>query len=903
MVRGLSCVQRLCLALCVSFAHVATSGAQQLATNESSPVSSPRERVRLHDGWRFRRSERTPDNVVYDLRPDTGSEGLQVLKPWILPGANPFIRDPDQHHEPPPDPPTINVQYALKDYDDRNWAEVTVPHDWAIQLPFLEGEDPIIPPGMGLLPVHGVGWYRHTLEVTGDDLDKRIYLDIDGAMSYPMVWVNEHLVGGWPFGYNSFRLDITPYLEQGQTNVLAVRVENPNGISSRWYPGAGLYRNVWVTKTGPTHVAHWGTFITSRDVSSEGATLDLVVQVENSGKGCRQVDLVTDVFEYDAKTKQRGKHVAQFPPQAVRLRGHDRKEVNGSVTVANPQLWGPPPSQEPHLHVAITQLRQGDELLDSYETQFGIRSLAFDPVGGVFVNGEHVYLQGVNQHHDLGALGAAYNERAAERQLDVLRELGVNAIRMSHNPMAPELMDLADRFGFLVIGEIFDSWVQNKTDLDFHLIFRDWSEPDLRSFLRRDRNHPSVFAWSYGNEIPEQRSNDTAATAISVYLRDIIHEEDPTRPSTISLNVAWANSTLATTQDVISLNYQGEGIRYGPAYSHLVNGTHRTPQYDSFHARFPNRLIMGSEVASSLSTRGSFVFPVTPFNSAPVNDTSGGSSNGLDISAYELYTAEPGSSADRVFLTQDEKPYVAGGFVWSGWDYLGEPYWCEECRSGYWGIIDLAGFKKERFWLYQARWRPDLPMAHIVPHWNWSGREGQITPVHVFSSGDEAELFLNGESQGRLRRNPLEYRFRWDGVTYEPGELHVVTYKDGMGWANATVATTAEAAGLRIVADRDRIASDGEDLSFLTVEVVDKDGNVVPDADPTIVFDVSGVGRLVATDNGFAADKTPFPSATRKAFNGLCLGIVASSAGRTGTITVRAKSEGLGSAVIALQAT
>jgi beta-galactosidase len=753
---------------------------------------------------------------------------------------------------------------------------------------------------MGQLPVHGVGWYRRTLNVTSDDLDQKIYLDIDGAMAYPMVWVNEQLVGGWPFGYNSFRLDITPFLEQGDENHLAVRVENPRGQSSRWYPGAGLYRNVWLTKVHPFHVAHWGTFITSRDVSKEKAMLDMTIQIENKAQEARQVTVTTQIHEYDTENSRRGQPIAEFPYKKLDLSSNDKQKLNSSVAIRNPRLWGPPPSQSPHLYVAVTRIWDGEILLDVYETRFGIRSLKFDPDRGVFVNGEHVILQGVNQHHDLGALGAAYNERATERQLEMLQEVGVNAIRMSHNPPTPELLDLTDRMGFLVFNEAFDCWAEKKVELDFHLIFNDWHEPDLRSFIRRDRNHPSVFLWSYGNEIPEQ-SNDGEGAKISSQLRRIVHEEDSTRPTTFSMNLAFPNASLPATSDVISLNYQGEGIRYGPAYEYLTEGNKRSPQYDAFHEAFPEKVVLGSEVAWSLSLRGSYVFPVTPYNSAPVNDTSGGDLETLGVSAYELYTSQPGSSPDRVFLTQDEHPFVAGGFVWTGWDYLGEPYWCETCRSGYFGIIDMAGFKKERFWLYQARWRPALPMAHIVPHWNWPGREGEVTPVHVFTSGDEAELFVNGISQGRLRREPLEYRFRWDNVTYQPGKIHVMTYKDGKKWATDTVRTTGEASGLRLSADRSQIASDGEDLSFITVEIVDKDGLVVPEADNTILFSVSGPGQLVATDNGFPADMTTFTSPERKALNGLLLGIVAASAGNSGIITVRAESQNLDPAEIQLK--
>ncbi|KAL2111179.1 hypothetical protein VUR80DRAFT_178 [Thermomyces stellatus] len=860
-----------------------------------------RERIRLHTGWKFWRSETIPDKIVYDMRPDVEGDDLTVLKDWILPCANDFIRDPEERYERPSDEPDIAVEYVAKSFDDSEWDEVRVPHDWAIKLPFLEGDHPITPRSMGQLPVHGVGWYRRTLEVSSEDLENTVYLEIDGAMSYPMVWVNEKLVGGWPYGYNSFRLDITRYLEEGDGNQLAVRVENPRGSSSRWYPGAGLYRNVWLTKVKPVHVAHWGTYIRSRSVSSDSAVVDVEVHVQNTADKEREVTLSTEIYDVDANTGERGEKVASVEPEKVQLDAKSKEAVNSSVTISNPRLWGPLPQQTPNLYIAVTRVEDEDELLDTYETQFGIRTLRFDANEGVFVNGESVFIQGANQHHDLGALGAAFNVRAAERQLELLQELGVNAIRMAHNPPAPELLDLTDRMGFLVLDEIFDTWSQEKVELDYHLIFDDWREPDLRAFIRRDRNHPSVMAWSYGNEVAEQKGDDDKAAEISTFLRGIAGEEDPTRRTTASMHYSSPNMSLPETMDIVSLNYQGEGMRYGPAYGHLKDGLHKTPQYDGFHDEFPDKPIWGSEVAWSLSSRGSFLFPVTNYTSAPLNDTSGGDPSNWAISAYELYTSESGSSADRVFWTQDEHPFVSGGFVWSGWDYLGEPWWCDDCRSAHAGVIDTAGFKKERFWLYQARWRPDFKMAHILPHWNWAGREGEVTPVHVFSAADEAELFLNGESQGLIKRGPREYRFRWDDVRYEAGELHVVTYKDGEEWATDTVRTTGEASGLNLTADRVKINSDGEDLSFLTLEVVDDDGNMVPKSNYTVSFSVSGPGELLATDNGYPADYRPFTSDTRETLNGLLLAVVAAQPGETGVITVTAESEDFGSAEIELE--
>ena len=499
----------------------------------------------------------------------------------------------------------------------------------------------------------------------------------------------------------------------------------------------------------------------------------------------------------------------------------------------------------------------------------------------------------MNQHHDLGALGAAYNHRAAQRQLEILRELGCNAVRMSHNQPAPELLELTDAMGLLVVDEIFDCWERKKTPLDFHLIFPDWSEPDLRAFIRRDRNHPSVILWSIGNEVGEQYTGADGAT-VAQRLHDFAKEEDPTRPTTTAMNFAKADMPLPAVVDVISLNYQGEGIRDTPAHAEL-KGIRTPPQYPAFRAAFPNKVILSSETAAALSSRGEYLFPVHDAISAPVKDGLGGDAKRQHVSAYELHAADFGSSADKVFAAQDKHPYVAGEFVWSGWDYLGEPTPYYGARSSYFGIIDLAGFKKDRFYLYQSRWRPDLPMAHILPHWTWPERVGQVTPVHVFTSGDEGELFLNGKSLGRKKKGQYEYRLRWDDVAYHPGTLKVVTYKHGAKWAAAEVKTAGAPAKLKLEPDRNEIRANGLDLCFVTVTVTDKDGLVAPRANNRLRFAIEGPGEIVATDNGDPTSFEPFRAPGRKAFNGLCLVIVRGKADQPGDIKITTTSDGLDS--------
>ncbi|HSC53137.1 MAG TPA: beta-galactosidase GalB [Phnomibacter sp.] len=873
----------------------------------AQPSTSPRERISLNEGWRFMLYTGQPDSLQYDTRPavsfhndnvvadtraaDTGKghSSAHILKPWILPTANAFIADTNRWHKRPQGNPGKNFPYVQAQYNDKNWKQVNLPHDWAIEGPFYEGDRPVVGGGMGRLPSQGVAWYRRKIAIGKADATKKIYLDIDGAMSYAMVWLNGQLVGGWPYGYNSFRLDLTPYVQWGGENQLAIRVDNPN-YSARWYPGGGIYRNVWLVKTNPVHIAQWGTSIQTVNVSKTSAQVLLETSIVNNTRSQQSLVLRTDIYEEQGAAATK-KPVASYPSATIAIAAGQTKKLNLSTYIQQPKLWQPLPVAKPHLYKAITSVYINGKLVDTYQTIFGIRKIDFDAEKGLLVNNVPVKIQGVNQHHDLGALGAAFNTRAAERQLQMLKELGCNAIRMAHNPPAPELLDLADRIGFLVMDEVFDCWQKGKTPHDFHLIFDDWYEADIRSFIRRDRNHPSVIAWSFGNEVGEQYTAEEGA-ALAKKLYAIVHEEDSTRPATASMNYAKPDMPFSAAMDIISLNYQGEGIRDAPAYAHL-KGIRTSPLYPAFHQKYPGKLIVSSETASALSTRGSYIFPVTAGISAPVSDSTGGDPKRQMVSAYELYTAAFGASADKVFASQDKHPYVAGEFVWTGWDYLGEPTPYYSARSSYSGIIDLAGFKKDRFYLYQSRWRPDFPMAHILPHWNWPDRVGKITPVHVFTSGDEAELFLNGKSLGKKKKGQYEYRLRWDDVVYEPGVLKVVAYKNGKTWSTDEVRSTGPAAQLRLKADRTSIKADGNDLSFITISMVDAQGNTVPDAVNRVQIKVEGAAVLAATDNGDPADLVSFASPERKAYGGLVLAIVRSVKGKPGAVKITVESPGI----------
>lgn len=832
----------------------------------SAATTPGRSRTSLNAGWKFSRFTSNPDSLSYN-----------TLKPWMLPLANDFIVSGSKRQPPSGTPPGGNVQYVQPSFNDASWQSVDLPHDWAIAGPF---NAPGISGGMGRLPTNGVGWYRRTLTATASDVDgtKSIFLDFDGAMSYAAVWLNGRLLGGWPYGYASFRVDLTPYLKAGD-NTLAVRLDNAVD-NSRWYPGAGIYRNVWLVKVDKTHVAQFGTYITTPSVSSNSATVNLVVQVENLGNTTRQVDLTTNIYTIDQRTGDAGTDiVASIKKTTVSVPNGKKQSVNGSVTISNPRLWGPPPGQTPNLYVAVTTLSDSGSngaVIDTYETRFGIRSVAYDPNKGLLINGKRVYVQGTCNHHDQGSIGTAINIRATQRQLQILQEMGTNALRTSHNAPAPELLDLADSMGFMVLDEAFDCWSQGKTSNDYHLLYSDWHEADMRSFVRRDRNHPSVVAWSIGNEIPEQGTSQGGTEGKE--LQDIVLSEDPTRQCTTAMNSANENSALAGVIQIEGLNYQGE---YGA--------------YGAFHSKFPNKMVWGSETASCISTRGTYLFPVPSANNAGYGTSGLSDGSAKYISAYELANPGWGGSPDAVFSSQDRFSFVAGEFVWTGFDYIGEPtpYGGNGgARSSYFGIVDLAGFKKDRFYLYQARWRPDLPMVHILPHWTWPDRVGQTTPVHVFSSADEVELFVNGKSAGRVKRpGSSVYRFRWDSVKYAAGELRAVGYKNGAQWAVDTRKTAGDAVALNVTVDRATIAGDGVDLAYISVAVVDASGTVVPRASHTVTFSVSGPGKLVATDNGDPTDMTAFPSANRKAFSGLALGIV-KGVGK-GQITVNVKANGL----------
>jgi beta-galactosidase len=740
---------------------------------------------------------------------------------------------------------------------------------------------------MGRLPATGVAWYRKTFTLPVESEGKSSFVDFDGAMSYSTVWVNGRVVGGWPYGYTSFRLDITPYVEAGAENVIAVRLDNPvprgtnwDQGSARWYPGAGIYRDVWLVTADPVHVAHWGTFVRTPDVSDASASIELDVTVDNASDRDVTASVLTEIFEVDALGARVGDPVATIAAVDVTIPPGGSATAETVGTIATPRRWGPPPTQEPNLYDAMTTVTVGGEVVDVYPTRFGVRTIELSPDQGLFVNGERIKIEGVCNHHDLGALGAVASPRGKERQLEILLAMGANAIRTAHNPEAPVLYELADRLGFLVMDEAFDVWSNGKTELDHHLFFDEWYEQDLRAMIRRGRNHPSIFMWSIGNEIPEQSDGSIGPKAEA--LRAIANDEDPTRQTTTGMNSANPGSAFANAMQAIGLNYQGSGVRDA------------APEYPDFHEAYPDRFLVGTETTDAYSSRGVYTFPVVGPDGEPAS-AGGGLTQDGQVSSYDLYHADWSYVPDLEFRHQDEWAYVAGEFVWTGFDYLGEPdpHSGRGARSSYSGIIDLAGFPKDRYYLYQANWRRDLPMVHVLPHWTWPGREGQVTPIHVYTTGDEAELFINDESRGRQQKAQYAYRLRWDDVTYEPGTVRVVAYRNGEEWATTTVETTGPATALTLLADRTSIAGDGRDLSFVTATVVDEQGRKVPNGTNPVTFAVSGSGAVLATDNGNPMDRTVFSSPQRDAFSGLALAIVRAEPGQSGELTVSATSPGL----------
>lgn len=785
-----------------------------------------------------------------------------------------------------------NATFSATECDDSKWQSVTVPHDWAIYGPFSIDNDKqnlaITQDGQkeamehagrtGGLPFVGTGWYRLDFDAPEFRAGKTATLVFDGAMSHARVWLNGHEVGYWPYGYNSFYFDITPYLKPGETNTLAVRLENEHE-SSRWYPGAGLYRNVHLVINEDAYVPTWGTQLTTPVVKKEYAKVHLLTGLRMpEGKQLADYRIVTELKDAS------GKVVATAENRGSKY--DDGKFVQDFV-VDRPALWTP---ETPALYTAESRIYEGNELKDEYTTRFGIRSIEIIPDKGFFLNGERTVFKGVCNHHDLGPLGGIANVAGIRRQIRILKDMGCNAIRTSHNMPAPELVEACDEMGMMLMAESFDGWKTPKVPNGYNKLFDEWAEKDLVNLLRHFRNNPSIVMWCIGNEVPDQW-NGATGPKLTRFLQDICHREDPTRPVTQGMDApdAVVNNNMAAVMDVPGFNY-------------------RPFKYAENYKKLPQQISLGSETASTISSRGVYKFPVVRRAMQKYDDH--------QASSYDVEHCGWSDLPEDNFIWHEDYPWSIGEFVWTGFDYLGEPtpYYSDwPSHSSLFGIIDLAGIPKDRYYLYRSHWNKDVETLHILPHWNWEGREGEVTPVFVYTNYPSAELFINGKSQGKRTKDltvtidnskcdsvgsttfkrQQRYRLIWMDTKYEPGTVKVVAYDaNGKAVAEKEIHTAGKPYAIKLEADRTKIAADGKDLSFVTVSVVDKDGNLCPLADNEIKFKVKGKGYYRAGANGNPASLESFQKPQMKVFSGMMTAIV-SSTEEAGEIVLEASSKGL----------
>lgn len=752
--------------------------------------------------------------------------------------------------------------------DDTEWEKITVPHDWAIGEPFIKDGNG----STGKLPWKGEGWYRRKLNLPMSYEGKRLYLIFDGVMAFPKIYINEKLVGEWDYGYNSFYLDITDFVSIGGENILAVHADTRE-FDSRWYPGGGIYRKVELTAVNPIHVDVWGTYVTTPIIKSHYADVKIRTTVNNFSEKTDSVTLVHQIFDTAGILTAEEKC-------GVHLKSGQQKEPEVTLTLANPTPWN---LDNPHLYTVHTKIFQNNQEVDNYETKFGVRTMRFDPDHGFFLNDKRVQLKGVNLHHDHGALGAAFHSRAMERQLEIMKEMGANAIRNSHNTAAPELAEMCDSMGLLFFNEIFDKY-DAKAGITEDTDFDEFAKRNIRNFVVRDRNHPSIFLWSVGNEIADVQSDSNNGFQKLHTMVNYVRKYDAYRPVTL------VNDKL-----------QNAERRHFDYYD--VHAWNYDRRYRLARQMEPNKSVIISESASTLSTRGFYEFPL------PQSKTD--FTKSLQVSSYDLHAPSWAEIADDDFMWQQEENYIAGEFVWTGFDYLGEPTPYDNkgvkemgfgdeaaARSSYFGIVDLMGIPKDRYYLYKSFWKPQEDLIHILPHWNWPDRIGKTVPVFVYTNGDSAELFLNGKSQGIRLKKPKSknskerFRLMWNNIVYEAGTLKVVVYKNGIKTGEETLSTTGRAVQLRLSPDVKRLKNNGQDLSYVLVEGLDADGNVNPLADNEVTLNVAGVGKIAGVGNGNPQSFAPFQAETVRLFYGKAMVIIKSGQKR-GEIILTATSKKL----------
>lgn len=776
--------------------------------------------------------------------------------------------------------------------DDSHWRKLDLPHDWSIEGDF--SADNLSGTGGGFLP-GGVGWYRKHFN-PGESLDGRhIFLDFDGAYMNSGVYVNGHLLGVRPLGYSSFSYDITPYLRPGRDNVIAVRVDNAELPNTRWYSGCGIYRNVWLREQGDVRVPLWGQYVLPFDVSRRSASVRVATTVENAGDKPVEASVMLNFFEPG------GEQFLRTLPRKVDIAAGGTVTLVDTITVTDPQLWS---TVSPALYRLNTEVSVGGKVVDVYNTTTGFRKLTFDAEKGFALNDSSMKINGVCLHHDAGALGAVVNRRAIERQLQIMQEMGVNAIRCSHNPPAPELLELCDSMGLMVMDESFDMWRKRKTAHDYARYFNDWHERDLHDLIVRDRNHPSIIMWSIGNEVLEQWSHADADTLtldqanlllnfghsrdmlahadstlsvnslLTIKLADMVRELDASRPITAGCNEPDPGNHLfrSGALDIIGFNYHDAWFKDVPR-------------------NFPGKPFLVTESVSALQTRGYYRMPSDSMYVWPERWDKPFEADTMACSAYDNCHVPWGSTHEGTLRLVEENPFIMGQFIWTGFDYIGEPTpfgW--PARSSFFGIVDLAGIPKDVYYMYQSRWRPDLDVLHLFPHWNH--KPGATVDMWAYyNNADEVELYVNGRSQGVRHPEPGVYHAMWR-VTYEPGEVEVVSRKDGREVARRSISTAGAPAAIRLTPDRREITADGRDLSYVLAEVVDERGNLCPDATDRITFAVDGAGRNVGVDNGLQTDVEPMKSDNRRASHGKAMLIVQND-GRPGTISVTATAPGL----------
>ncbi len=794
---------------------------------------------------------------------------------------------------------TDSVKMSWFGYNDKTWRTLDLPHDWAIEGDFMA----TAPSGAsgGALP-GGIGWYRKHFKLSKGDKGKKLFIDFDGVYMNAKVWINGHELGQRPYGYSSFRYDLTPHLNYGGDNVVAVRVDNSDQPNSRWYSGCGIYRHVYLVSTDNVHVSHWGTWINAEVQASGAAVFKLDVELDNETGKSKKVTVVNTLLDASGKAVGSSSSAVKLPA------GASRKAVSQSMTLKNPQLWS---VERPYIYKVRTQVKVGGKVVDEYYTNTGVRSFRFDAEKGFFLNGKNMKINGVCQHHDMGCLGAAVNEDALYRQLKMLRDMGANAVRCSHNPPAPELLNMCDTMGLIVMDESFDMWHRRKTKNDYARFFDKWAERDLTDLVRRDRNHPSILMWSIGNEVLEQWSsadadNLTAEQAnlilnaghdastlakdgeelspnsiLTRNLCNIIRRLDNTRPITAGCNEPDPGNHLfkSGALDIIGFNYHHEWVKDVPK-------------------NFPGKPFIFSESVSALQTRDYYMMPSDSVRKAPQEWWMPYTDPSFLCSAYDNMHASWSSTHEQTWDVVKHNDFVGGQFIWTGWDYIGEPTpYGFPARSSYFGIIDLAGMPKDVYYMYQGEWT-DRQVCHLFPHWNWLDGQ-QIDLWCYYNNADEVELFINGKSQGVRTKGAHDYHVMWR-VTYEKGEAKVVARKNGKVVATDVRRTAGAPHHIRLTADKTSLAANGKSLSFVNVDIVDADGNVCPWAENQVFFELSGAARLDGVDNGNPASMERFKDNRRKAFFGRCLAVVR-SAKQAGKAVLKARAYGLPDAEIEIE--